>query len=636
MTRTEHLEFCKKCLNRKFDPKQGLICNLTEKIADFEETCSNFKLDETVLDKVIENNEISSEDIISGLDEKVKAKLKAHQDFYFAAVGGLVVTLASAVLWAVITVAIQYQVGFMAIGVGLLVGFSVQYFGAGVDKKFGYLGALLALLGCLFGNLFSQVGFTAQQNSLGYIETLTFLNFSSIIDILAETFAPIDLLFYGIAMYEGYRFAFRRVSAGELVKLQSDSYKGFPLNYKLRMPLFIGSIVILSFFFLKLSKGTNGFKTFHYESGKKMSEGEMKKSKEHGKWNYWYENGNLQLTAFYDNGLPDSTWQWYDETGKPVRTGNYKKGLEHGRWMNYDSSGALSDSGSYIEGRMNGLWKYWFANGSLSQTGYYKRNIPDSLWQSYFENGQLNSVGNMINAEQSGTWTTHYRDGSLCSQIKYGANNKEVIENVWNPDGKQTVTNGNGIFELLSDSGIVILTGKVENGLRIGKWITFYENGNKKEEGLYENTTYRLMNFWTLDGTQKITNGDGLYITYYPGEKESVFEAGEVVNGFREGVWKVFYESTSTVLQEQNYHGGKLNGPQKFYYENGQLSILGKMVDGLREGEWTWYFENGNVSSTVNFSADKKDGKQMMWSESGDKTKEELYKNGELAEEKVL
>ena len=48
--------------------------------------------------------------------------------FYFAFIGGLVAMLISAVLWAVITVATQFQIGFMAIGVGLLVGYSVQYF----------------------------------------------------------------------------------------------------------------------------------------------------------------------------------------------------------------------------------------------------------------------------------------------------------------------------------------------------------------------------------------------------------------------------------------------------------------------------------------------------------------------------
>jgi tetratricopeptide (TPR) repeat protein len=36
---------------------------------------------------------------------------------------------------------------------------------------------------------------------------------------LIETFSPIDLLFYGFAIYEGYRFSFKRVTYAELVKL---------------------------------------------------------------------------------------------------------------------------------------------------------------------------------------------------------------------------------------------------------------------------------------------------------------------------------------------------------------------------------------------------------------------------------
>ncbi|MBL0073886.1 MAG: hypothetical protein IPP34_19620 [Bacteroidetes bacterium] len=60
------------------------------------------------------------------------------------------------------------------------------------------------------------------------------------------------------------------------------------------------------------------------------------------------------------------------------------------------------------------------------------------------------------------------------------------------------------------------------------------------------------------------------------------------------------------------------------------------MKNGLREGEWVWYYENGNISSSVNFINDKKEGLQNMWSETGEKTKEEFYKNGELIEEKLL
>jgi hypothetical protein len=45
MTREQHLSYCKICLNRKMDLKKGLVCNLTNEIADFQETCENFKED---------------------------------------------------------------------------------------------------------------------------------------------------------------------------------------------------------------------------------------------------------------------------------------------------------------------------------------------------------------------------------------------------------------------------------------------------------------------------------------------------------------------------------------------------------------------------------------------------------------
>ena len=45
MTRDEHLVYCKICLNRKIDIHKGLVCTLTNEIADFESTCPEFKED---------------------------------------------------------------------------------------------------------------------------------------------------------------------------------------------------------------------------------------------------------------------------------------------------------------------------------------------------------------------------------------------------------------------------------------------------------------------------------------------------------------------------------------------------------------------------------------------------------------
>lgn len=104
----------------------------------------------------------------------------------------------------------------MAIAVGFIVGYSVRYLGKGIDQVYGIMGAGLALLGCLLGNFFSLVGFAANAENLGYLETLSSIDYSLIPTIMTETFNPMDLLFYGFAVYEGYKFSFRPITEEEI------------------------------------------------------------------------------------------------------------------------------------------------------------------------------------------------------------------------------------------------------------------------------------------------------------------------------------------------------------------------------------------------------------------------------------
>ena len=151
----------------------------------------------------------------SQLDE-LRNSLKDEQNFQLAIGIGAIVTIVCAILWAVITLATGYQIGYMAVGVGFVVGYAVRYAGKGIDQKFGVLGAVLALLGCLLGNLFSQVGFAAEYYEVSFFEVFSVLAFGDIIDIMIESFAIMDVLFYGIAIYEGYKFAFRQLTEDEL------------------------------------------------------------------------------------------------------------------------------------------------------------------------------------------------------------------------------------------------------------------------------------------------------------------------------------------------------------------------------------------------------------------------------------
>lgn len=46
MTRQQHLEFCTICHNQAFNTKHGVICKLTDQIADFKDECESFEKDE--------------------------------------------------------------------------------------------------------------------------------------------------------------------------------------------------------------------------------------------------------------------------------------------------------------------------------------------------------------------------------------------------------------------------------------------------------------------------------------------------------------------------------------------------------------------------------------------------------------
>lgn len=117
-------------------------------------------------------------------------------------------------IWAAVTVATERQIGWMAVGVGVLVGFAVRYAGRGSSPAFGLVGAGFALFGCVLGNLFSVVGFISIQESVPYFDMLGRVDPATAAELIRVTFSPMDLLFYAIAIYEGYKFSLVKPDAG--------------------------------------------------------------------------------------------------------------------------------------------------------------------------------------------------------------------------------------------------------------------------------------------------------------------------------------------------------------------------------------------------------------------------------------
>ena len=167
-----------------------------------------------------ENQETKEQTLYVEIDEMnyqcFISELEDNQSLQMGMLGGIIGAVIGAAAWAGITVVTGYQIGWMAVGVGFLVGYGVRIMGKGINKQFGIVGAILSLVGCLAGNLFSVCAAVSRQEDIPFLDILVRLNPEIVMDIFKTTFSLMDLLFYGIAIYEGYRFSFRQITEDEL------------------------------------------------------------------------------------------------------------------------------------------------------------------------------------------------------------------------------------------------------------------------------------------------------------------------------------------------------------------------------------------------------------------------------------
>lgn len=194
--------YCRNCASRDFVNGRGLICKRTNALPAFEGVCDNFQQDEE-LEKMAPTPQ--PEDYSVVVD---KEQLLAEQNLPKAVLFGALASIAGAVAWGLISVATGYQIGYMAIGVGFLVGMAMRQ-GKGVTMIFGIIGAALSLLSCVMGDFFSIIGLIAKEYDVSYMETLTRIDFKDIVSLLTDNLASMTIVFYGIALYEGYKLSFR-------------------------------------------------------------------------------------------------------------------------------------------------------------------------------------------------------------------------------------------------------------------------------------------------------------------------------------------------------------------------------------------------------------------------------------------
>lgn len=142
--------------------------------------------------------------------------LRSEQNLAMGVFAGFIAAIAGAAAWGVVTAYTGNQIGWMAIGVGFLVGFAVRVAGKGIDPSFGVVSAVLSMLGCVLGNLWTTTYFIAAKQGVPFLKAVSQLDPDIAVNIMVSTFNYMDVVFYGLALYFGYKYGFRRITEDEL------------------------------------------------------------------------------------------------------------------------------------------------------------------------------------------------------------------------------------------------------------------------------------------------------------------------------------------------------------------------------------------------------------------------------------
>jgi len=225
----------------------------------------------------------------------------------------------------------------------------------------------------------------------------------------------------------------------------------------------------------------SGYKTgvwkYYYSSGKLEAEGSYngkkleklyktirksknsaiddKKSERHGKWTFYYKDGQKRGMLTYKDGCPEGIMtKWYktgekmEETEfvecKPV--GNKKTWAKEG-WLKYEitnegngrsmeiewySNGQKKSAIPYKNGQQYGRVKRWYENGQKEEDVMMKNTRVHGSYRSWYPNGNKQREFFSINNVMSGEYREWSEDGKLLWEIVEQTDEKKIlVKNFW-------------------------------------------------------------------------------------------------------------------------------------------------------------------------------------------------------------
>lgn len=195
--------------------------------------------------------------------------------------------------------------------------------------------------------------------------------------------------------------------------------------------VFALAIISIAILFLSCQKT----ETSKYPNGQvKFILHKNEQGKLHGESKYWYENGNLMLTADYTNGIIDGKLARYREDGTKLTEDVFVNGKLNGVCHEFHYNGNVLSEMPYVNDTLHGMSRQLDDVGQVMIEGMYEHGYFEGKWTYYNRSGDI--IGEADFKEGTGVKKSYDVNGNVIGIAEFKDNLQHGKEIWYSTSGK--------------------------------------------------------------------------------------------------------------------------------------------------------------------------------------------------------
>lgn len=299
-----------------------------------------------------------------------------------------------------------------------------------------------------------------------------------------------------------------------------------------------------------------------------------------------YDDGKIKVRRevtldMAGNYVKQGQWKAFQEDGSEVAAGTFANNKRTGEWfrtLNHSDADLLQDppfaefEGPFVsraqfkDGKLHGIWTITDSKNRVASEWPYKAGLLDGTAKWFYPDGSLREQVTYTNGLIDGHYTLWDQNGNELDSEVYQLGRKLAMKEETYPNGE---LKWQGMF--LHESYQIkesdnwwdtrpVTFEKSGQPARHGRFTSWYENGKKKFEGMFDHETKAGEFTWWHENTQRAVLGS--------------FKDNE-----RHGVWT-------------------------WWHENGQKAITGLYENGDLSGKWSYWDADGMLVRKMDYTDD--------------------------------